>query len=396
MHITIVGGGFGGIKAALELAKDSKNQITLISDRPDFRYYPALYSSATGHSHLSSSVPLGEILANKDNIRVHIDEITTINPSEKNVTGKSGTLYQYDRCILALGTVTTYFGIKGLDNFSYGIKSETEIKQLKHRIYTSIAVDHKLDDRYIIIGAGPTGVELAGALGSYLKRLCKHYGVRDSKLRIELIEAAPRVLPRMSEEASARVAKRLKKLGVKVSVNKAVQSASKDGIIIDGKEINSQTVIWTSGVANHPFYKANAEHFMLNERGHVIVDEFMQAAPSIYVIGDNAVTKHAGLAQTALHDAIFVADNFKRERHHRHKKPYKPVAPPVVVPVGKRWAIFEWHGIRIFGWPAAMIRRAADFMGYSDYLPIGQALGVWRSSSIIEDDYFSPRSVNNI
>ena len=394
MHITIVGGGFGGIKAALELAKDNKNQITLISDRPDFRYYPALYSSATGHSHLSSSVPLGEILANKDNIRVHIDEIITINPSEKNVTGKSGTQYQYDRCILALGTVTTYFGIKGLDSYSYGIKSQAEIKRLKHRIYSSLAIEHKLDDRYIIIGAGPTGVELAGALGSYLRRLSRHYKVKDSGLRIELIEAAPRVLPRMSEKASARVTKRLKKLGVKVSCNKSVQSANKDGIVISGKEIDSQTVIWTSGVANHPFYKANAEHFTLNERGHVIVDEFMQAAPSIYVIGDNAVTKHAGLAQTALHDAIFVADNFKRERRHRHKKPYKPVAPPVVVPVGKRWAIFEWHGIRIFGWPAAMIRRAADFMGYSDYLPIGQALGVWRSSGIIEDDYFSPRDVD--
>src|SRR5690606_5049120 len=119
--------------------------------------------------------PLGEILAGKSNIRVHLDTILSINPSEKNVVGKSGVLYQYDRCILALGTVTTYFGIKGLDSFSYGIKSEAEIKRLKHRIYSSIAVEHKLDERYIVIGAGPTGVELAAALGSYLKRLCKHY-----------------------------------------------------------------------------------------------------------------------------------------------------------------------------------------------------------------------------
>lgn len=391
MHITIVGGGFGGIKAALELSKDKKNQITLISDRPDFRYYPALYSSATGHSHLSSRVPLGEILAGRENIRVHLDKIITINPDEKNVTGKSGVLYQYDRCILAMGTVTTYFGIKGLDNYSYGIKSEAEIKELKHRIYSSIAIEHKLDDRYIIIGAGPTGVELAGALGSYLKRLCKHYGVKDSRLRIELIEAAPRVLPRMSEKTSQKVHQRLTKLGIKISVNKKVESANKDGIVVGGKEISSQTVIWTSGVANHPFYKNNLEHFEFDNHGRVVVDEFMKAASGIYVIGDNAATEHTGLAQTALHDAIFLANNFKRERHSRRKKPYKAVMPPVVVPVGKRWAAFEWHKIRLFGWFAAMIRRAADFMGYSDYLPIGQALGAWRASGIIEDDYFSPQ-----
>lgn len=392
MHITIVGGGFGGIKAALELAKDKNNQITLISDRPDFRYHPALYSAATGYSHLSSRVPLGEILAGKSNIRVHLDEVVTINPSEKNVTGKSGVSYQYDRCILALGTVTTYFGIKGLDSFSFGIKSEDEIKRLKHRIYSSIAVDHKLDDRYVIIGAGPTGVELSAALGSYLKRLCKHYGVKDSRLRIDLIEAAPRILPRMSKKSSAKVHKRLQKLGVKVSVNKAVESANKDGIVIDGKEISSQTVVWTSGVANHPFYTNNKQHFDLDERGRVTVDEYMLAAPSIYVIGDNAGTKYTGLAQTALHDAMFVASNFRRERRHKRKRTYRAVMPPVVVPVGKRWAAFEWHGIRLFGWPAAMLRRAADFIGYHDYLPIGQALGVWRASSIIEDDYFAPRS----
>lgn len=390
MHITIVGGGFGGIKAALELAKDKSNQITLISDRPDFRYYPALYGAATGRSHLTSWVPLGEILAGKQNIRVHLDTIISINPDEKNVTGESGALYQYDRCILALGMVTTYFGIKGLDGNTYGIKTEAEIKKLKHRIYSSIALEHKLDDRYIVIGAGPTGVELAGALGTYLKRLCKHYGVKDSKLRIDLIEAAPRILPKMSETSSEKVKRRLKRLGVSVYAGKTVQSGNNDGIVVDGKQINSRTVIWTSGVANNPFYEANKSHFNIDDHGRIVVDEHMKAAPSIYVIGDNAATKFSGLAQTALHDAKFVAANFKLDRRKRTKKTYKPVMPPVVIPVGKNWAVFEWHKIRLYGWPAAILRRAADFIGYSDYLPIGQALGVWRAESIIEDDYFSP------
>lgn len=390
MKIVIVGGGFGGVKAALELAKDKRNHVTLISDKPDFQYYPSLYSSATGHSHLESWVPLGVIFANVANIHVHIDTIEKISPDDKLVTGKSGRTYAYDSCILALGTVTTYFGIKGLDTYAYGIKSAAEIKRLKQHLYTDIAEHHMVDKHYVIVGAGPTGVELAAALGSYLQRLCKRYGVRKTKLRIDVVEAAPRVLPRMSAKASAKVEKRLRRLNIHVQTGKTVESASANDLMVSGNEVDTQTVIWTSGVANHPFYKANAAHFKLAPNGRVIVDEQLLAAKHVYVIGDNAATKFTGLAQTALHDALFVARNIKRHQDGKKPKAYKAVMPPTVVPVGDRWAIFEWHGLRISGWPAAIIRRAADFIGYSDMLPIGQALGVWRASKVMEDDYFSP------
>ena len=390
MQVTIVGGGFGGVKAALELAKDKRNKITLISDKPDFQYYPSLYSAATGHSHLESWVPLGTIFAGKDNVHVRIDTITSIDPDKKTLTGQSGMSYEYHACILALGTVTTYFGIKGLDTYAYGIKSAAEIKRLKQHLYTDIAEHHKLDKHYVIVGAGPTGVELAAAMGSYLMRLCRHYGAKHHNLKIDLIEAAPRVLPRMSEKSSNKVKKRLQKLGIKVQTGKAVESASADDLIVSGVEIDSSTVIWTSGVANHPFYKDNAAHFELAKNGRVVVDNYLHAGHSVYVIGDNAATPFTGLAQTALHDALFVAKNIKRAQDKKRLKKYKAVMPPVVVPVGKNWAIFEWKWIRMSGWPASLIRRAADFIGYSDILPIGQALGVWHASRVMEDDYFTP------
>ena len=136
MDITIVGGGFGGVKAALELAKDKTNKITLISDKPDFQYYPALYGTATGHSHAQSWVPLGKIFAGKDNIRVILDEIVKINPKKHILTSAAGVSYSYETVIMALGTVTTYFGIEGLDTYAYGIKSAAEIKKLKHHLYS--------------------------------------------------------------------------------------------------------------------------------------------------------------------------------------------------------------------------------------------------------------------
>lgn len=392
MNITIVGGGFGGVKAALELSEDTSNRVTLITDKPDFQYYPALYSAATGHSHLESWVPLGTIFSGKHNIQVHIDSIVSIDPKTKTLKGDSGVVYDFERCILALGTVTTYFGIKGLETYAYGIKSAAEIKRLKQHIYVDIAENHKTDKHYVIVGAGPTGVELAAALGSYLARMCEHYGVKNPKLQIDLIEAAPRVLPRMSEKASKRVQRRLESLGVNVQTGKTVESASEDDLMVSGNSIDSRTVIWTSGVANHPFYKNNEEHFEFAKNGRIVVDEYMQAAKNVYVIGDNAATPFTGLAQTALHDALFVAENLNRQAKRKSLKKYKAVMPPVVVPVGENWAVFEWRGLRLYGWIASLLRRAADFIGYSDMLPLGQALGVWRASTIMEDDYFTPSS----
>ena len=163
INITIVGGGFGGVKAALELAENEKNQITLITDKPDFQYYPALFSTATGYRHLQSWVPLGLIFAGKPNIRVILDTVTKIDPDTKTLTLASGETHEYKKCIMALGMVTTFFGIEGLDTYAYGIKSAEEIKRLKHQIYKDIAEEGKLDKHYVVIGAGPTGVELSAA-----------------------------------------------------------------------------------------------------------------------------------------------------------------------------------------------------------------------------------------
>ena len=381
MNITIVGGGFGGVKTALELAKDATTQITLITDKPDFQYYPALYGAATGHSHLESWVPLQTIFAGKNNVTVVLDTIETIDPATKTLTSAKGSKYVYETCILALGTVTTYFGIDGLDTHTFGVKSAAEIEQLKQHIYTDVIEGHGVDKHYIVIGAGPTGVELSAALGSYLKTLSKRLGQRQSKIHISLVEASPRVLPRMSEQSSARVARRLKRLGVKIYTDKKVESAIEDLLTVSGESMVSDTVVWTSGVANHPFYKANANHFELAQNGRIVVDQYMSVGNDVYVIGDNAATPFTGLAQTALHDALFVAAHLKRVNAKQELVTYKAVQPPVVVPVGEHWAIFEWHKLRFSGWVASWLRRAADFMGYSDLLPLGQALGVWRAGN---------------
>lgn len=390
MNVTIVGGGFGGVKTALELARNPRNEITLISDHEDFQYYPALYSTATGHSHFESWIALGEIFAGKNNVQVCIDAIETIDPSTKQLKGASGTIYEYKTCVLALGSVTTYFGIEGLDTYAYGIKSEAEIKRLKQHIYEDVAEHGQLDSHYVIVGGGPTGVELAASLGEYLTRLTKRYHVKRHGVHISLVEASPRLLPRSAEITSHKVLRRLKNLGIRVETGKMVQSANDHGLIVSGRPIESSTVIWTSGVANNPFFEANKEHFEFAKNHRIIVDEHMMAAPDVYVIGDNAASKYGGLALTAVRDAKFVAKHLARKAKRQKLHAYKQKAPATVIPVGGWWAAFEWKGLRLYGWPAGIIRRAADLVGYHDILPLGQALSKLQSGELLEDDYFTP------
>ncbi len=386
MQITVVGGGFGGVKAALELAKNKKVHVTLISDRPDFQYYPALYSTATGGSNFQSWIPLGEIFASYDNVDIVIDSVTKLNKATRTLTTASGETHTYNKLVLALGSVTTYFGIEGLDHYAYGIKSQGEIERLKHHLVHDFMQPNGADAHFLIIGAGPTGVELASSLGAFLKDLKKKYRKPEPRISISIIEAAPRVLPRMSEKASAKVAKRLKSLGVHVETNKKVEAETADSLIVSGRPIKSHTVIWTSGVANNPFYAANADQFELSKNGKVVVDAHMRADDHIYVIGDNAFTPYSGLAQIAVHDALFVAKHILK----KSKKKYHAKLPAVVVPVGKNWAIFEYRWLNFGGLLGSLIRQAADLIGYHDILPLRQTMRAWGSQSIKSSAAYYP------
>lgn len=390
-RVLIVGGGFGGVKAALELRGRDDIEVTLLSEHDDFRYYPTFYHTATGGLKSQSSIPLGHIL--DDRIKFVEGKAATLDRDAKTITTEDGQTLPYDSLILALGVVTNYFGIRGLEEYSYNIKSLDGIQKFKQHLHEQLVAQHKPDLNYVIVGAGPTGIELAGALPTYLRTLMKRHGIKHRAIHIDLVEAGSRLLPRSNKMVSRSVRRRLQNLGVHLYLNQKVEAETADALMVNGKPIQSHTVVWTAGVTNNPFFAAN--NFTLAERGKVMVGEYLQADKHVYVIGDNAGTQYSGLAQTALGDAIFVAGNIKRHLDHKPLRTYKPKRPVSIIPAGAGWAAVEWGRFHLSGKLGWWLREAADWIGFHDLEPWWKATEQWSTEFGRQEDCLTCATAEN-
>ena len=369
--IVIVGGGFGGVKAALNLVNNPELDVTLVCPNDNFRYYPSIFKIAVGKSRLVASIPLREIFKDT-NLHILKDNVVSIDRKTKTLVTAKNLSVAYDKVIFALGAITNYFSIPGMEEFSFNIKSEDGAEKFKNHIHDQLLKTKEPELNYVIVGGGPTGIELAGALDQYLKTVLEKHKITDSKYHIDLIEAKPYLMPRMTKKIGDRFESRLKKLGIRVYTNATVQGEDANELIVNNKPIRTHTVVWTAGIANNPFYKQN--DFVLMKNGLVAVDMYLQAEPNIFVIGDNANTPFSGMAQTALNDADFVSTNILRSLREAKLHPYKPKRPFSVVPVGANWAGLNWGKINFYGFIASLIREVADLRGFSDIEPIPKAL----------------------
>jgi len=384
MNVVIVGGGFAGVKAALELGKRHVGKITLISDESYFTHHATLYATATGKNVAESVIDLKDIFADYPNVTVVKDAITSIDP-ERRLIISDKKQYKYDELVLALGSVTTYFGIEGMAQHAYGIKSLDEIKRFKEHIHNEL-VEKKLDKEYFVIGAGPTGVELAGALQEYLNYLISAYRLKGAHIRVTVVEAAPRILPRSSVTAAKIVSARLKKLGIRVLVNHKVSALDDQFITVEGKKIPTTTAVWTSGVANAPFFKANETAFHLAPNGRVNVNPYLEAIPHVYVLGDNNTVKFSGTAWPAMNQAKYVAKHLARIHTKRPKFAFHPHSVMSGLPVGEKWGYVEWMNIYVAGWPGFIVRRWMELYGYHQLVKFQKAVAVWRAHDIPQVD----------
>lgn len=384
MHVVVVGGGFGGVKAALELSKRQVAKVTLISNQPYFLHHATLYATATGKSTEESVIPLQTIFTNHPHVKVVEDSITRFDPTRKLVSSKT-TDYHYDKLVLALGSVTSFYDIPGLKEHAYGISTLEEVREFHEHIHDQV-VTNKLDKEFFVIGGGLTGIELAGALNEYLDSLKELYRLPNTKSHITIVEAKDRIAPQLSKTASAKIAKHLHNQGIKVITNHAVTKLSGKNVTIEGKVHPSTTVVWASGLVNNPFYTKNKAYFSLNEKGYVKVNPYLEALDNVYVIGDNNTVKHSGKAWPAMKQATHVAKNIARSASKQPQLAFRPSSVPIGLPVGEKWGYVEWAGLYVSGMSGAVARRWMELYGYCQLMPYRKALPIWQAHKLTDVD----------
>lgn len=373
-RILIIGGGFGGIAAALTLEKhnQSKLEVTLVSNTSHFEYHAALYRVVTGRSPLEVCIPLSEIL-NPKKTTVVKDTIEKINLVKQVATGKDSDKYPYDFLIFAVGSKTSYFSIPGLKEHSFTLKTIDDALRLKrhlHQLFEEAAVSKSRKPLDIIVaGGGATGVELSAELATYTKKLARQHSLSPSLVTIDLFEASSRLLPTLHLSSSVIAEKRLRSLGVNIFVNSPIQRKDVESVYLEQMKIRTKTVIWTAGNTSNEL--AEQSGFTLNHYGRIEIRPTLQSKDSdtVFVIGDAAATEYSGMAQTAIRDGEFVAKQIIRQINNNDLQTYQAKIPYYSIPIGPGWALLEAPDGELTGKLGWMFRRFIDFKFFQSILP---------------------------
>jgi len=367
-NVIIVGGGFAGLNAAKVLGKSKKVDVTVIDKLNHHLFQPLLYQVAMAAlSPAEIAVPIRSLLSKYKNVNVVKAEVTGIDLIEKKI--KSDELdFDYDYLILACGAQHSYFGNEKWEKFSPGLKTIEQATEIRRRVLLAFEKAEIEDNpekkkqflTFVIVGGGPTGVELAGAIGEMSRfTLSKDFRNIDPKLtRIVLVEAGSRILPMYSKKLSSRATRDLEKLGVQVWTSSMVTNIDKYGVEIGSEKLNARTVLWAAGVqASKLNMELNGE---LDQQGRVIVEKdlTLKNDPNIFVLGDQANFKNKngnplpGLAPIALQQGKFAARNILLEIEGKKKQEFKYLDKGQAATIGRSKAIMESWKLKLVGFPA--------------------------------------------
>ncbi len=365
-RILIAGGGFAGLKLASKLA-NSNFQVVLVDKNNFHQFQPLFYQVATAGLEPSAiSFPLRKIFQRSENVIIRVAEITSVHPEKKEVITTLGAV-SYDILVLAMGVDTNFFGMKQVAQHAIPMKSVAEALSLRNRILQNFedalietdAEKQKALLTIVVVGGGPTGVEVSGTLAEMKKFILpKDYPELDfSKMNIYLVEAGSRLLSGMTEKSSAQAAKYLENLGVHVLCNSQVGD-------YDGEQVNigpvlkiaAKTLVWAAGVTGKQTDGLPAELYVRGNR--IKVNAFNQAEgfEDIYALGDYAYmieekypNGHPQVATPAIQQAKLLANNLKRQQQGKAMKPYTYFNRGSMATVGRNLAVVELPFIKFYG-----------------------------------------------
>ncbi len=368
-RIVIIGGGFAGLKLIRKLA--NKGFQIILLDRNNFhQFQPLLYQVATAGLEPSAiSFPLRKVLQNEKDIHFRIATIESVNSEKKEILTNIGLL-SYDQLVLAMGAGTNFFGQMNIENNALSMKTASDAILIRNTIlqnFEKALLETKPDliNQYlniVLVGGGPTGVELAGALAEMKKYIFpKDYPELDlTKMRILLYEASPRLLAGMSDSSGKSALKYLQKLGVEVHLSTRVDDYNGTELkTSDNNNILSKTVIWSAGVVANMVMGLPDSIFGSGRR--IIVNRYNQIVgfENIYAIGDLCIMEtprypmgHPQVAQVAIQQAGLLAKNFIADRGEKSKKEFEYNDKGSMATIGHNLAVADLPGIKLKGFIA--------------------------------------------
>jgi NADH:ubiquinone reductase (H+-translocating) len=387
-RVVIVGAGFAGLQAAKSLAGEAVDVVVL--DRNNYHaFVPLLYQVGAAQIEATDIVhPIRSIFRGKDNVRFRMMRVDEVHRERKIVAG-DGIEVPYDYLVLAVGSRTNYMDVPGAQEHALPFKTIHHALAIRNwilnRLERASAAQSRAERRglltFVIVGGGPTGVELAGALAELMRRpLSRDFPDLDlDEARILIVEALDRLLPTFSEKASGYTEKRLRRLGVEVRTGAMVEEVTATEIRLKGGEaIESDAVVWAAGVRGHPL--AEACDFPVTEKGTIPVDPFLRTTmdPDVYAIGDLA---HSGdddgplpmVAQVAIQEGRHAAANILRDVAGEPVEPFSYRDMGSMAAVGRGRAVVELRGRTLTGvlaWPAWALVHVGKLVGFRNRLGV--------------------------
>ena len=379
-HVVVVGAGFGGLEAAQKL-KTAPVRVTVVERRNHHLFQPLLYQVATaGLAATDIAVPVRSVLRDHDNVRVLMDEATAIDV-DAQILRTTGTTLKYDFLIVATGSEYSYFGHDEWREAAPGLKSIDDAAAIRRKILIAferaeMAGSEAEQQRlltFVLIGAGPTGVEMAGAIAELANRvLARDFRVIDpSSAHIVLVEAGPTVLPSFPAPLAAYTRQRLADKGVDVRLDTSVTDVRTDGVLAGGEWIASDTIIWCAGVRATPLVRDLDGQLDGAGRVEVAPNLSLPSAPEVFVIGDAARTLSEdgtplpGLAPVAKQQGAFVADLItRRVVGERASKSFRYSDRGTMATIGRSVAVADLGWLSLTGWIAWSLVHIYFLIGF--------------------------------
>lgn len=367
--VVIIGGGFGGLTLAKKL-KNSNYRITLIDKTNHHLFQPLLYQvAAAALSPGDIAVPIRSEFSNQENVEVILGEVTEINREEKKVY-LSDTAYEYDYLVVAIGNRHSYFGNDQWENFAPGLKTISDALKIREKMLLAFEKaeiaksdsEKKREMTFVIIGGGPTGVEIAGSIAEISREtLLKDFrNINTADTKIILIEGMNRILQSFDEDLSVKAQITLEKLGVEVRVNSMVAEVNENGVAVGDEFIEASNIIWAAGNKVSPII--NSLNTETDRSGRVIVEQdcSLPGDPDVFVIGDASLFNEngkplPGVAPVAMQQGRYVANLLKKSIPKEQRKPFRYFDKGNLATIGRAKAVLQIGNFKISGFFAWLV-----------------------------------------